>query len=66
MEFARMENGFYEKLVQSAGRKSPAGIEIVCAGVTIDERRDHKRLAEERRRRAPPKKNGARRRSGEL
>ena len=43
------------------------GIEIVCAGhVTIDKRRDHKRLAEERRRRGPQKKTGARRRSGEL
>ena len=41
------------------GHVGACGIEIVCAGVTIDRRRDHKRLAEERRRRGPPKKTAA-------
>ena len=40
------------------GHVGACGIEIVCAGVTIDRRRDHKRLAEERRRRGPKKKPG--------
>ena len=50
----------------ACGHVGACGIEIVCAGVTIDRRRDHTRLAEERRRRGPKQKTGARRRSGEL